>query len=307
MRILVADDNQDSALTLAVLLRAWGYSPQVVHDGKAALACLREPDAPTLALLDWVMPGLDGIEICRQVRQDTGRPYTYVILVTGRGGKDQMVDGLNAGADDYLIKPIDTDELQARLHTARRILALQEQLLATQRLLREQASRDSLTGLWNRAMILEILERELARSRRERQPVAVILADLDHFKRINDTHGHLAGDCVLRQAGQRLRTALRPYDTVGRYGGEEFLVVLSGCGTSAALMLAERLRQAMEVELRTDRDQALQTTLSLGVSVWDGRATTEELVRAADDALYEAKRSGRNCVRNAGLLDAHPI
>jgi two-component system, cell cycle response regulator len=304
MRVLIADDNQDSADSLAILLRIWGFEPVIVHDGLAALAFLREAAVPTLALLDWVMPGMDGIAICREIRKETNRTYTYVILVTGRGGKNHMVDGLTAGADDYLIKPVDPDELHARFNTARRILELQEKLLETQRLLHEQATRDSLTGLWNRAMILETLQRELNRGRRENQSLAVIMADIDHFKQINDTHGHLVGDRVLRQTAQRLQAMLRPYDTVGRYGGEEFLVVLPGCGASEALALAERLRQGMAAEPIADNDQAFQVTLSFGVSVWDSRLTGQELLQSADSALYDAKRNGRNRVMSAESLAA---
>jgi two-component system, cell cycle response regulator len=299
MRVLIADDNRDSAESLAILLQAWGFDPIVVHDGLSTLAVLREPGAPTLALLDWVMPGANGIDICREIRRETGVPYTYVILVTGRGGREQMLDGLNAGADDYLIKPVDPNELHARLSTARRILHLQEQLLASQRLLREQATRDSLTGLWNRAMILETLERELARSRRDDQPVAAIMADIDHFKQINDTYGHLVGDGVLRQTAERLMAMLRPYDTVGRYGGEEFLVVLAGCGLKVALTLAERLRHGVETEPITEADKTIHVTLSLGIAVWDGQMTARELLRVTDDALYGAKRAGRNRVASA--------
>ena len=160
MRVLVADDNIDLTKSLAILLREWGFEAVQVYDGTAAMALLRDPEAPTLALLDWDMPGVNGIEICREIRKDVDRPYTYVVLMTGRGSKDEMLTGLTVGADDYLIKPVDPKELHARLNTGKRILDLQDQLLATQRQLREQATRDSLTGLWNRAVILDILQRE---------------------------------------------------------------------------------------------------------------------------------------------------
>jgi diguanylate cyclase (GGDEF)-like protein len=295
MEVLVADDNNDSAQSLALLLEAWGFAPTVVYDGHAARVRLFEPEAPTLALLDWNMPGLHGIDICRMLRQDTGRPYTYVILVTGRG-KEQMVDGLQAGADDYLVKPADPTELRARLNTAQRILNLQDQLLATQRQLREQATHDSLTGVWNRGMILEMLEREMIRSRREGQPLTVIMADIDHFKQVNGRFGHLGGDLVLRQTAQRLVGELRPYDAVGRYGGEEFLILLPGCDAAAGALLAERLRRCVAASSVLDGTHTMRVTLSMGIAAWGQGMTAADLLRVADAGLYSAKRAGRNRV-----------
>jgi two-component system cell cycle response regulator len=291
MRILIADDESHSGNLLAALVQPWGYEPVVVHDGLAALEALNAPDAPPLALLDWKMPGLDGIEVCRAVRK-ADQPYGYLILVTGLGGRQQMLEGLEAGADEFLTKPVEPAELKAHMGAGRRIIAMQEQL-------RDRASRDALTGLWNRAGILRILDRELDRGYREHRPVAVVLADLDHFKRINDTLGHLAGDHVLCEATQRLVNSVRPYDAVGRYGGEEFLVVLPGCENDTARSLAERLRQCIAAE-RIDVDGTeVQVTLSLGVAVAAGQAepAAVELLRAADAALYEAKRAGRNRVQ----------
>jgi diguanylate cyclase (GGDEF)-like protein len=301
MRVLIADDSIDATESLAILLRHWGFEPLEVHDGLSALELLQGPDAPPLAVVDWLMPGLNGIELCGELRKDTSRPYTYTILVTGRGNKEEMLEGLRAGADDYLIKPVDPDELYARLSTGKRIVELQDQLLATQRLLRDQATRDSLTGLWNRRMILEILQREMPRSQREGQPMSVIMADIDHFKGINDTHGHLVGDQVLLQIAQRLLAVLRPYDTVGRYGGEEFLIVLPGCGPDIAVVLAERLRCAVESESIRGEGMLLRSvTVSLGVATWDGEASSQELLRVADAALYQAKKQGRNRAVLAG-------
>lgn len=296
MRVLIADDNWDLTEALTLLLREWEFDPITVQDGNEALALLRGEDAPALALLDWIMPGINGIDICREVRKDTSRPYSYLILMTGRGDKEQMLNGLKAGADDYVIKPVDPNELQARLNTGKRILNLQEQLLTSQRLLRDQATRDSLTGLWNRAMILETLEHEMARSQRDPQPMAILMADVDHFKSINDTYGHLVGDQVLHQIGLRLHGAIRQYDTMGRYGGEEFLGVLPNCDAAGALSLAERLRSCVEAEPVGADGVVLRVTLSLGVATWDRTACAQELLRSADSAMYRAKAAGRNRV-----------
>jgi diguanylate cyclase (GGDEF)-like protein len=295
MQILVAEDNVLAAREMVDLLSAWGYEPLAVNDGRAALQCLRGVEAPRLALLDWMMPGLDGIEVCRALRQDEERPYTYVILLTGQGGRDTMLTGLEAGADDFLLKPVDSYELKARLNTGRRIIRLQQQLLDAQRQLQVQATRDALTGLWNRAAILDILLREVPRAEREGRPVGVILADLDHFKRINDAHGHLAGDEALREVARRMTTVLRSYDTTGRYGGEEFLIVLPGCNGEASFRLAERVREHIAAEPVDLDNNRVALTVSLGVAVRDGAAlTAPALLREADAALYRAKAAGRN-------------
>jgi diguanylate cyclase (GGDEF)-like protein len=289
MKILIADDQLSLAHALSEQVRPWGFDAQVVPDGLAALETLRADDAPRMALLDWLMPGLDGIEVCRQLRRDASCPYPYLILVTGQGGREEMSAGLEAGADDFLVKPFDAAELKARLGSGRRIVQLQEQL-------RETARRDALTGLCNRAVILDTLERECERSRRERRPLAILLADLDHFKQVNDTYGHLAGDAVLRQTASHFAEVLRPYDAVGRYGGEEFLVVLPGCDGPSAASLAERLRHHIAgAAVHTD-EQTISITLSLGVAAWhgEGEADPVGLLRAADEALYRAKDAGRN-------------
>lgn len=290
MKLLIAEDQQPLARLMEEHVRAWGYEAVVAHDGITALQILRAADPPRLALLDWMMPGIDGIEICRRMRRESDRLYTYLVLITGHGGRQEMLAGLEAGADDFLAKPIDPAELKARLNTARRILSLQEQL-------REMALRDGLTGLFNRAAILAALDNELARSRREGRSLGVLLADIDHFKSINDTHGHLAGDAVLREVAGRLRDVLRPYDSVGRYGGEEFLLVLPGCDCLVATTLAERLREHVANKPVQTEDGPITVTLSLGVASTmeeNGTTTSTDLLRVADGALYSAKHAGRN-------------
>jgi diguanylate cyclase (GGDEF)-like protein len=290
MKILIAEDQVHLGDLLQQRVRGWGYEPSVVHDGIAAVEEMSRPAGPRLALLDWAMPGLDGIEVCRRVRQGPEGPYAYLVLVTGQGGREQMLEGLAAGADDFLPKPVDDAELRARLAAGRRVVELQEQL-------RHLATRDALTGLWNRAAILSRLEQELARGRREGHPVGVVLGDLDHFKRINDTYGHQAGDQALRQAGESMCHSLRSYDAVGRYGGEEFLIVLPGCDEAATLSLAERLRHSVAAAPIDLEGGPVPITLSVGVAFWSGGVIdTDALLRRADAGLYAAKRSGRNRV-----------
>lgn len=297
MRILVAEDDPIARRALTTLLTRWGYDVQVVHDGEEALQALLGPDAPRLALLDWGLPGLDGVEVCRAVRDHFNGAYTYILMLTGRGDRDSIVAGLESGADEYLVKPADGHELEARLRTGRRILELQERLLTACASLRERAERDPLTGLYNREVVLGRLHAELNRFARTGEPVGVLLADLDHFKQVNDTLGHLDGDTVLREAARRLRQALRPYDVVGRFGGEEFLAVAPGCDEAGLLALAERLRIAVGGRPFDLSGGPLVVTVSLGASLSStGADDAELLIRLADESLYRAKEAGRDCV-----------
>jgi diguanylate cyclase (GGDEF)-like protein len=296
MKMLIADDDAVSRRILEVTLTGLGHDIVAVGDGTAALAALGHADAPRIAILDWMMPGADGLSVCRTLRAQTG-PYTYVILLTAREGRQDMVAGFDAGVDDFLTKPLDVVELRARLRSGERIVALQEDLLRTQDELRHQASHDRLTGLWNRGRILDQLARELLRARREEAPLSVLVADIDHFKRINDTYGHAAGDAVLQEVSRRMLAALRGSDMLGRYGGEEFLIVLPRADVAGGCDVAERLRSVVEAQPFTDDGGDYRVTVSIGVgcSAASGfEATT--LVRDADQALYRAKALGRNRV-----------
>jgi diguanylate cyclase (GGDEF)-like protein len=229
----------------------------------------------------------------------------YVILLTGKSQKGDVVEGLDSGADDYLVKPFDRSELKARLTAGARIIELQERLLVAQEALREQATHDALTGAFNRAAILEILQRELARSDREGRPLCLSMVDIDHFKSINDSFGHSAGDAVLRDIIKRLCSAMRPYDSIGRYGGEEFLIVAPGCDLSHSLTLAERLRESIAHEHFRADSHTIPVTVSLGLTVCEDKGSADSLIRAADEALYRAKRAGRNRIEVAGTVDQH--
>ena len=297
MRILIGEDDPVSRRVLEEFLTKWGYEVTVTQDG--AWQALQEDNAPRLAILDWMMPVMDGVEVCRQVRRCNSEPYTYILLLTAKGQKTDIVEGIEAGADDYLTKPFDAGELRARLRAGRRILALQGALLSARDALRFQATHDPLTGLWNRLATLESLRRELGRGEREEFPVGVVMADLDHFKQINDVHGHATGDAVLREVAGRLRDSVRDYDTVGRYGGEEFLIVFPSCDLTLAARQAERIRNSFHATPLDLPDGEFLQTLSLGVASIGPQpspASVDDLIQIADQALYRAKARGRNCV-----------
>jgi diguanylate cyclase (GGDEF)-like protein len=288
MRVLAAEDNPVFQSMLKTMLTKWGYTAIVARDGNEAWNALEAPDAPRLAVLDWMMPGIDGVEICRRLRSLNREPYIYILLLTARTESQDLIEGMDAGADDYLTKPFNAHELRVRIRAGRRILDLQDAL-------RQQATHDGLTGLLNRNSILEKLDEEVTRAARADEPVAVLMADLDRFKSINDTHGHVAGDAILREAARRLKAAARKYDAVGRYGGEEFLIVLPGCNMSDGWRQAERLREAVCGSPFYLDDRGLNVSCSFGL------ASTEytppaRLVRDGDEALYRAKAQGRNRV-----------
>lgn len=294
-KILIAEDDPVSQRMLQSFLTKWGYEIIAVSSGTEALRILEGPDAPPLAVLDWMMPGLEGPEICREIRKDPERPYTYVLLLTARTQKEDLLKGLEAGADDYLTKPFDVQELRARLHVGRRILDLQHHLLAATDELRFRASHDMLTGIPNRGTILEAVNRERARQIRDGGSFGVILADLDHFKAVNDTYGHLAGDIVLKEAACRMRACVRSYDSVGRYGGEEFLIVVPTGDGNSTVAVAERVREAISEKPVITESGPISVTASLGIAVSIDR-DAKEVLRSADEALYCAKARGRNRV-----------
>jgi two-component system, cell cycle response regulator len=296
MRVLIAEDSGPSRLVLEKTLRRWGYDVVSCRDGAQAWEELGKRDAPPLAILDWMMPGYSGPELCRMVRERAREPYTYILLLTSRTEREDLIQGLESGADDYITKPFDQSELNVRLRTGLRILDLQSELVQAREALREQAMKDALTGLWNRRSVLEFLEKEQVRARRERSSVALVLLDLDHFKLVNDVHGHLAGDEVLRESARRLSSSVRPYDGVGRYGGEEFLVVLPGCDEDCLRARAEAIRMAFAGGPVYLPNMTLTVTASLGATVFahDHSTDARDLIRIADEALYRAKSAGRN-------------
>jgi len=301
MQALVVDDSAVYRKLIGDHLRSWDFGVTLAETGEAAWQILEQPDAPKLVLLDWVLPDLDGIELCQRIRQaGSSGPYVYVILLTSNEGRQNMLEAMQAGADDYLVKPFDELELKARLLVGKRILDLQEELVSARESMRQAATHDSLTGLMNRREILAMLQRELERAHRERKPVGVILSDIDHFKSVNDTLGHLFGDEALREIGRRLRTQLRVYDGVGRYGGEEFLMVLPNCDLPNALVRANGLREivANTPVVYSGEERLITMSMGVAVSACDGKNEVEVLLNQADAGLYAAKEKGRNRIEH---------
>ncbi|HEY4739737.1 MAG TPA: diguanylate cyclase [Candidatus Acidoferrales bacterium] len=296
MRVLIAEDDKISRRVLEASLNEWGYDVTAVADGKEALELLGGENAPRLAVLDWMMPGLEGVEVCRKIRERSDQPYVYVLLLSARSEKQDMLAGLKAGADDYLTKPFDAHELRARIFAGERILRLQDELIGTQQALQFQATHDVLTGLLNRRAILRDVTRELSRARRENTLVGLILVDIDHFKAVNDRYGHLTGDAILHGVALRMSGLLRGYDSIGRYGGEEFLVLAPSSDAEGAMQFAERLRAGVESTTYETEAGSLRLTLSLGVAIsnLEEARNAQALLQAADAALYRAKAAGRN-------------
>jgi diguanylate cyclase (GGDEF)-like protein len=296
VKILIAEDEPVSRQLLCAFLEKKGYEVVSTGSGREAWDVLQRSNPPRLALLDWMMPEMDGLEICKRLRVPGERPYTFILLLTSRDTKVDLIRGFEAGADDYLTKPFDPEELNARLRAGLRILSLEDQLVAAREEMQFKAMHDTLTMIWNRAGILDIFTRELARSRREGSSIAVMMIDLDHFKRVNDTYGHRTGDQALQEAARRLVGSVRTYDIVGRFGGEEFLILLLGCDPLRTSDRAEHIRKSFANEKFNSSVGNIPLTISMGALAtadWPS-SNIEELLRSADIALYKAKERGRN-------------
>jgi two-component system cell cycle response regulator len=296
--VLVAEDDPMSRQILQRSLHSWGFKVVAVHDGVQALESVGAGDGPELLLLDWMMPEMDGLELCRRIRALEKPVYPYIVLLTARDAKQDLVTAFEAGADDYLTKPFHVEELRARLRAGTRILTLQRDLIGAREQLRFQANHDSLTGVWNRRAIMDLLAEELERARRNHQPLGVMMIDLDHFKSINDRFGHAAGDVVLREVAARLVASVRSYDRVGRYGGEEFLVLLSNASLEEMTRRARRVCEMVAERPILCEGHELSVTASIGGTAMgeDTPIVQSRLLRFADIALYRAKERGRNRV-----------
>jgi diguanylate cyclase (GGDEF)-like protein len=292
-KILIAEDQKTLALPLAWMLNQHGYQSRLVDCGQAAWDLVEREDW-RLIITDWIMPGMDGLELCQRIRCRQGKPYSYIIMLTGHSGRQHRLEGLEAGADDFLAKPVDEDELLVRLTIAQRILSVQSELEQSNAHLNNLAHTDPLTGLANRRRLDGSIVASSCGAR-EDMPNSVVALDIDHFKSYNDAFGHAAGDAVLCMVAAILRSGVRKHDLVVRTGGEEFAIVLTGTGEADAVALAERLRQNIASHAWPFRP----VTASFGVATAD---VPEEVSRIgafldkADRALYHCKQSGRNRV-----------
>jgi two-component system, cell cycle response regulator len=298
--ILVVEDNHFLRHVLCTLLTEEGHGVTGVGDGLAALEHLRAHPCQ-IVLTDWVMPGMDGLALCRAIRELPRDSYTYVILLTAQESKADLVAGLESGADEYLIKPVDEAELRARLKIAQRILNLERSLKLSLEEIKNLSVKDPLTELYNRRYLAERLPQEIKRAARYGRDLSLIMLDLDHFKAVNDRHGHGTGDGVLKACAAVLQEAIRQeVDWAARFGGEEFLLILPETDHGGALVVAERLREQFARQPLRIADVEIPLSASFGVATYphDRRATlgAETLLEAADRALYQAKQGGRNRV-----------
>ncbi len=301
MQVLIADDDPTIRVQLRLLLTKWGYGVVECSDGLEAWEAAQAEDAPSMLLLDWSIPGMEGIEICKRVRKLDKKKYSYIILLTGKAEKKDVIKGFEVGADDYVTKPFFPHELQARLKAGIRVIGLQRQLMDARAILETEAVHDSLTGTLNRRGIKKATEAEFERASRSKSELAVAMFDLDNFKLVNDTYGHMAGDTLLQEVTKKIRSILRPYDIFGRFGGDEFLLVMPGCSKDDAVKLCNRIRGAIFEYLVPTVEGAIKVSLSIGVCVRNAseQPNVDSLIKSADKALYQAKGNGRNRVEIA--------
>jgi two-component system cell cycle response regulator len=299
VKILIADDDVTSRRVLTGVLKKYGHEVVATVDGAEAWEAMQRPDAPRLAILDWMMPGLAGVEVCGRVRTLRSDQPPYIIILTSRDEKADVVAGLEAGADDYVAKPFDADELHARVEVGRRLIELQASLVEARDALAHEAMHDPLTGVLNRRAFAEALSRQLSVERRYHHGLALGICDVDRFKKVNDTHGHQVGDEVLCGLVRLMESNLRGHDILGRHGGDEFVLLTEHAAEDDALIPYERARAAVADNPIPTRAGKVSITISFGVKIWTADESQDELLAAADTALYRAKSGGRNLVRLA--------
>jgi diguanylate cyclase (GGDEF)-like protein len=306
MNVLIADDSPSVRQLLSAIVSSCGFDVTIAENGVEACGILLDEEPPQIAIIDWYMPGMDGVDVCRRVRERVDGAYTYIIMLTSKANKEDIVNGLTSGADDYLTKPFDAKELRSRLRAGRRIVDLnaamlekQAELIRLNEHLKKLAARDGLTNLWNHRSFQEQLTNELARAERHMRPLSLILLDVDSFKQFNDTYGHQAGDDVLKSVAAILQASARQIDTVARYGGEEFAIILPDEDENTSCAAAERFRNAIGTWPWDERG----VTASFGVATLDrGHENSAAMIADADRALYHSKRTGKNRVTHAATI-----
>lgn len=308
MEILIVDDDFVTRGLLKNMLQSAGHDVRIAENGAAGLEMVRLHQI-RMVITDWMMPEMDGPQLCEAIRREDTGGYVFIIMLTSKDEKKDIISGLESGADDYLSKPFNHAELLARLKSGLRILDLEQSLLRANEEIRQLSITDPLTGCYNRGYLSSAMEKEIKRAMRYDRPLSLILCDIDHFKKINDTYGHQAGDRALQKFVQYLMTGVRQeLDWVVRYGGEEFLVVLPETGKKDAVNVAERFRSEMcnlQLEIQENKIGFTASYGVSGVDRWteDLRISVEDLIKKTDDSLYQAKEEGRNRV----VCDSSPF
>ncbi len=296
MKIMIVEDDPISRRLLENVMPKWGYDVQFAKDGREAWERIQEHSAPNLIISDWMMPKMDGLELCRKIRLMKRSGYIYFIILTSKGSKEDVVKGLDAGADDFLVKPFDYEELKYRIKIGKRIVDLEQRIMTL-------ANTDALTNVLNRRAFMERMSQEIQRAFREKTDLSLLITDIDHFKNVNDVYGHQSGDAVLIMFANQFKLFSRPYDFVGRYGGEEFVVGIPGADSIEVKGIAERMRKRVENMdmLLPNGSGSIRITASFGAACLqlNSDEDVDSLIRRADEALYIAKKEGRNCVRSA--------
>lgn len=284
MKILIAEDDPISRRLLESQLIRWNYEVVITSDGKAALETLQSEDPPSIAILDWMMPEMDGVKVCQEIRKQEKEHYTYVLLLTARGRKEDLIEGLEAGADDYVIKPFNAHELDMRIKAGKRIIELEKKL-------RILTIKDDLTNLYNRRGLIELSKQQMKIAKRQKIPVSLLFADIDNFKKINDTFGHKEGDSILIETARILNKTYRETDIITRIGGDEFAVLLIGASEKDVDVIKNRLQENIDESNKKNNKHKLSLSIGIATSHPELINDIEHLLTQADKLMYEQKNS----------------
>lgn len=297
MRILIVDDDPATLYSLKSLVNKWGYDVVTATTGREAFDTVKKSDIPLIVLSDYLMPDIDGMTLCESIRniESENLMYTYFIITTTLEETKTPSSFLLNGADDFIKKPFDFEEVRAKLRVAERIMELTIRLKQANQYLQMLSTTDPLTGILNRRETFKYLESQIEKGSRMHFNLSIAMFDIDHFKKVNDTYGHPAGDEVLKNVVARVKKNLRKYDIFGRIGGEEFLLILPGSSLEDAVTVCERCRKEVKkTDISTEKGD-INVTISFGLTQFNGQSM-DEVVSIVDINLYEAKNSGRDRV-----------